>query len=164
MPTPNNATKNLYRSIYLLYVALFLGQILMGFVIIFLITRPDHALKDGSDYPTLGLLIILLAGGAAWWINSMRREQIFKLRFANLLEKMQHYRTSILIRSAITEAANLFCLVIALLESSLTPLLFFCLGLGVFLFFRPKSQEFIANYGLDGEEQQQIQGYLKNRS
>ena len=61
------------------------------------------------------------------------------------------------------EAGNLFCLILALLEGSLSPILFFCLGLGLFLYFRPQLAELAQVYRLGEQERQQLEQFLKNR-
>ena len=157
------ASKALFRSTYLIYVALLLGQIFFCFVTIFLITQPDRVLKEGSDYPFLALLVIFLAAGAAWFVNRLREQQARGIE-ANHDGKVLHYRTTVIMRSAMLEAGNLFCLILALLEGTLTPILFFCLGLGLFLYFRPKVAELVQVYDMTEQERQLLERQLKNRS
>ena len=150
-----------FRSTILLYIALFLGQIIICFFIMFSITKPDqHTLNEGSEYPFLALLVIFLAAGAAWYMNQLRTKTIKSLQ-ANFNGKLMHYHTSVLLRSAMVEAGNLFCLILALLENSLAPMLFFCVGLAVFLYFRPKSTEIIRLYQLNETEQKLLIKQLK---
>ncbi|MEM1216293.1 MAG: hypothetical protein AAGJ82_11440 [Bacteroidota bacterium] len=156
-PSPTSA-QGLYRSTFLLYIALLLGQIVFCFVVVFLITQPDRGLKEGSAYPFLGALIVCLAFGGAWWMNRLRQASIKRLR-ANFPGKILHYRTSVIVRVAMLEAGNLFCLVIALLEGTLFPLLFFCVGLAFFLYFRPNKDEVTRWYQLKDEEARQL--YLR---
>lgn len=158
----NSSPKPLFRSTFLLYIALLLGQIVFSLFTLFLITQPDRSLKEGSDYPFLGILVVFLAAGAALLINKLRRDQLSKLRF-NYEGKLLHYRTTTIMRAAVVEAGNLFCLTLALLEGSLTPMLHFCVGLVVFLYFRPQLSELVSLYGMSEEERQQLERQLKNR-
>jgi hypothetical protein len=152
-----------FRSAFLLYVALLLGQILFCFVILFLITQPDRApLSEDSAYPYLGLTIVFLAAGTAWFLNKLRLDSLPKLQ-ANFGGKIMHYRTSVILRSAVLESGNLFCLVLALLEGSLTPVLHFCLGLGVFLYFRPSIEEMAQHYQLTAAEEESLRQDLRWR-
>lgn len=160
--TTNNTSKDLFRSTFILYVVLLLGQILFCLLTVFLITQPDRPLKEGSDYPFLAILIVFLAAGAAWFVNKMRKDQAMTLE-ANHESKLMHYRTTVIFRSAIVEAGNFFCLILALLEASLTPILFFCLGLAVFLYFRPQLKELVEWYKLSEEERFKLEQQLKNR-
>lgn len=159
----NHQSKSLFRSTYLIYVALLIGQIVFCFIAIFLITQPDRMPKEGSDYPFLALLVLFLAGGAAWFVNNLRRQQAQQIT-ANFDGKLLHYRTSVIMRSAMMEAGNLFCLILAMLEGSLSPILFFCLGLGLFLYFRPQLAEVAQVYQMTEQERQELEQYLKNRS
>lgn len=163
MLPPSPTHKGSLRAIFLLYISLLLGQVLFSLVILFLITQPDRVLKDGSDYPFLAALVVFLAGGAAWFINRLRSQQLPHLR-ANLEGILLHYRTTVVMRSAMVEAGNLFCLVLAFLEGSLAPIVFFCLGLGVFLLFRPRLDELFGLYPLNEGERRQLEQALKNRS
>lgn len=158
----NHSSKALFRSTYLIYVALLIGQIFFCFITVFLITQPDRLQKEGSDYPFLALLVLFLAGGAAWFVNNLRRQQAQQIS-ANFDGKLLHYRTTVIMRSAMVEAGNLFCLILAMLEGSLSPILFFCLGLGLFLYFRPQVAEVSEVYGMSGQEQQTLKQFLQNK-
>lgn len=158
----NRTSRTLFRSTFLIYVSLLLGQIAFSMFTVFLITQPDRTLKEGSDYPFLGILIVFLAAGAAWYVNKLRYQQLPKLRF-NHDGKLLHYRTTVIMRSAMVEAGNLFCLILALLEGSLTPILYFCLGLVAFLYFRPQLSELVREYGMNEEERQRLEQQLKNK-
>ncbi|MEL6970569.1 MAG: hypothetical protein AAFO02_10390 [Bacteroidota bacterium] len=119
--------------------------------------------EDGSDYPFLALLIIFLAAGAAWFVNRLREQQAQTIE-ANHDGKVLHYRTTVIMRNAMLEAGNLFCLILALLEGTMAPILFFCLGLGVFLYFRPKVAELVSIYSMTEQERQRLEQQLKNRA
>ncbi len=153
--------KGQFRSTFLLYIALLLGQIVFCFFVVFMVTQPDRPiLKEGSDYPFLALLVIFLAAGAAWYMNQLRIKSIVSLE-ANFEGKLLHYRTTVLLRSAMVEAGNLFCLILALLENSLTPLLYFCIGILSFMYFKPNAKEVTELYKLNKEEEQKLIRQLK---
>ncbi|RME97065.1 MAG: hypothetical protein D6772_10935 [Bacteroidetes bacterium] len=152
-----------FRSTFLLYVALLLGQIIFCFIVLFLLTQPDQGpLTADSSYPYLGLIAVVAAGGIAWFLNHLRLSSLPKLQ-ANFGGKIMHYRNSVILRSAVLESANLFCLVLALLEGSTTPILHFCLGVAVFLYFRPSVEEMAANYQLSIAEQESLRQELRWR-
>lgn len=146
----------------MIYIALLLGQIIFSLFTVFWITQPGQPfLNEGSNYPFLGLLVVFLAAGAAYYVNQLRLKSINLLQ-ANLAGKTLHYRTSVLMRSAMVEAGNLCCLVLAILEHSLAPLLYFCMGLLVFLYFKPSLNEISSLYQLTQQEQNHIQRQLKS--
>lgn len=159
---PSSSPQGSFRTIFLLYISLLLGQVLFAMIFLFLLTQPDRVLKEGSDYPFLPLLVVFLAGGAAWFVNRLRSQQLPNMR-ANLEGILLHYRTTVIMRSAMVEAGNLFCLVMAFLEGSLSPMLYFCLGLAVFLYFRPRVDEIATQYGLGDNERRQLEKLLKQR-
>lgn len=154
----------LFRSTFLLYIALVLMQIIICFFVVFLLTQPDRPLdQEGSEYPYLAMLIVFLSGGAGWLLNKMRTDAIPKLR-ANFKGKLLHYRTTVIMRAAVVEAGNFFCIILALFERSLTPLLFFILGMLVFLYFRPRLDEITQLYPFTEEERQELARQLKKRT
>jgi hypothetical protein len=150
-----------FRSTFLLYIALLLGQLIFCFVILFLLTQPDRSPNpEDPAYPFLGLTIVFICAGVAWFLNKLRLDSLPRLQ-ANFGGKIMHYRTSVILRSAVLESGNLFCLVLALLEGSLTPVLHFCLGLGVFLYFRPSVTEMVENYHLSETEAEALRQDLR---
>lgn len=154
----------LFRSTILLYLALVLMQIIICLFVVFLLTQPDRPLnQEGSDYPYLALLVVFLSGGAGWFLNKLRADAIPKLR-ANFKGKVLHYRTTVIMRSAVVEAGNFFCILLALFERSLTPLLFFAIGMLVFLYFRPRLEEVTQLYQLTETEHQELARQMKKRS
>ncbi|MCB0637969.1 MAG: hypothetical protein KDC54_15175, partial [Lewinella sp.] len=82
---------------------------------------------------------------------------------ANAQGKVLHYRTSVILRSAVLEAGNLFCLMLALLERNMNHLLFFALGLLVFFYFRPRINEITDLYQLTSGERQELTQALKKK-
>jgi len=154
---------SLFKSTVLLYIALLLGQIIFCFVIVFLLTQPDKVVNWSEEmYPYVGLAIVGASGATAWYLNKLRLESLPKLE-ANMQGKVLHYRTSVILRCAVVEWGNLFCLVVALLTQSMMPILYFCLGLGVFLYFRPSLGEFSSLYNITSAEYQELERTLKQR-
>lgn len=151
-----------YRQVILLYMALLLGQIFFCLVVVFLNTQPDDDPYRTLAYPYLPPLILLLTTGAAWYLNNLRQQQGQQL-VANYTQKLAHYRTTVIMRSAALEAGNLFCLTLALLEQSLFPLLYFCLGLVVFLYFRPGLNDVLRSYSFSAQEIDQLQRDLRGK-
>jgi hypothetical protein len=92
-------------------------------------------------------MAILGAAGAAYFLNRQRRVQGVNLE--TLDEKAQHYRFSVIVRSAILEGANLLAIIAAMMDLNMTYLLYFIVGLLAFLFFRPSINEFCKAYDVE---------------
>lgn len=145
-------TKELFRQINILYFALLAGQILFCTVVVFAILDPETRQTGWPEAP-FGLLVpVLLAGiiPLVFFINNRQLQQAPAQE--NLSAKIGHYRTLVILRSALIEGANLFCLVVLLLENNSTFLIFFGAGLLLFLYFRPSVNEFLQHYQLSGAE------------
>lgn len=146
-----------YRTTLLIYIALLLGQIVFCLFTVFLITQPDSPLaSDKIQYPYAGILVVFLATGAAWYVNQLRIKSVAVLH-ANFAGKLLHYQTTVIFRSAMVQAGNLFCLVLVILENSLSPLVYFCIGLMAYLYFKPNSEELVNVYKLNNAEKREVE-------
>lgn len=145
-----------FRTTLLLFIALFLGQLIFALVATYLATgqfmEPTPILSFRFIVP--GLLI-----GAATIVlilNAQNRQQA--QHFENLEAKLQHYRQRLIIRLAILEGANLVAIVAALLTGHLNYLLLFLIGLGLFIYYRPRADEFRRDYDLTAQEEALFSG------
>ena len=73
-----------------------------------------------------------------------------------LFEKIQHYKSSIILRSALLEGANLICIIFFFLENNYFFLLLFLIGMGAFLLVRPSEDNFKEKYRLTEEERMEF--------
>jgi hypothetical protein len=103
----------------------------------------------------------LIAGGLligcqvlARYIYYMRKNGISDLK--DLKEKVGHYRSSVIARSALMEGANLIALIFFFLEGNTLFLLIFAIGLAGFLLFRPSLHEFETDYPVNTEDQRAL--------
>lgn len=148
-----------YRSTTVLFYALLAGQIFFCLVVVYLVM--DYGPRPEADAvaisPLYALLAVVTTAAGAYYMNQLRTRQAAQLRI-NLDAKLLHYRTTVILRSAIMEAGNFLALTMALLLMNMQPLLFFALGLLIFLYFRPREDEVIRTYRLTNEEQRQLRG------
>ncbi len=146
------------RSTFQLYYALLAGQILFCLVTLYLIYQNENVSNrfELDTNSAAGLLIVISAGIIAFFMNNLRRQQAGTLR-TSLQSRMMHYRTTVILRSAIMEAGNLFALILALIGFNLFPILYFLVGLLLFFFFRPSRSEFAQLYSLTGPERLEIE-------
>lgn len=148
--------KELFYQINILYYALLAGQILFCIIILFALLDPETRQSGWPEAP-FGLIVpILLASiiPIVFFINNRQLSQATDQK--DLPAKAAHYRTLVLLRSALIEGANLFCLVALLLENNSTFLIFFGAGLLLFLYFRPSVNEFLQHYQLSGAEKKEF--------
>lgn len=146
----------LFRQTNILYYALLLGQILFCLVAVFAL---DSAQPRQSGWPgePFGMIVpIMMVGlfGVAFLLNNKRLA--IGAGEPDLDAKVAHYRTTVIIRSALVEGANLLSVVCFLLENNTTFLIFFACGMLVFLYFRPSVNEFMQHYGLSAAEQAEM--------
>ena len=71
--------------------------------------------------------------------------------------KLTHYKVSVLLRSAIIEGVNLVAAIAALVSGNINLLLYFAVGMLLFLFYRPSRDNFSQRYNVSAGEIAQIQ-------
>lgn len=148
---------NLFRSIQMIYYGLLGGQILFCLVTLFLIYQKSGAMDrlQFDYYGKIAAFLMITTINGAVIINRLRKKQAAQLE-NGLAVKLTHYRTSVILRSAMLEAGNLFALTVAVISLNVLPVAFFLVGLLCFFFLRPSRDEFSKDYELNLEEQQEF--------
>lgn len=147
-----------FRNTSLIFYALLSGQLLFGAVVYYLLsTTPGREFGDAVDrLPPLTPYLILAASAlSAHFLNRLRRNQGAGLT-GPLGSKVLHYRTTVLLRSAVLEAGNILILTFILLTFASSYWLAFALGIGLFFLARPSREEFLSIYPLTSEEARMI--------
>ena len=149
-----------FKQIVLIYAALMVGQIIFCMAIILVVTSTaDPTPKEmllGDFFPPL----YHFAGiGLAYLLNRTRR--LVGMELEGLANKVEHYRTTVIVRSALLEMPNLLSIILTFITGNLNYLLWFCIGLLVFLYFRPSAEQFIRDYALSGKEERELRQVLK---
>lgn len=143
-----------FRNTSLIFYALLLGQLLFGAVVYYLLaTTPGREFGDAVDLlPPLSPYLVLAAVALpAHFLNRLRRNQGASLT-GPLGSKILHYRTTVLLRSAVLEAGNILILTFILLTFASSYWFAFAIGIGLFLLARPSREEFLSIYPLTTEE------------
>lgn len=146
----------LFQQTRILYFALLAGQLLFFIMVVFVLNTPD-VFESGWPEPPFGIIVPLVtigAIGAAFLVNKKRLNE--GAAAGDLEQKMAHYRSTVIVRSALLEGANILSIVLALIQPSTMFLAFFGLGIVIFLYFRPSVDEFSQYYGLSAAEQSEL--------
>ena len=126
------------QPLQIIFLALLGGQLLFAGVVYYLLQGATPA-PDKQFFGYFVPLFLLLCGGLAFWINNRRLEQMQQLPDA--ATRTEFYRSTVILRLALVEGANLFAIIAALVAENKGLLLNFLIGLLVFLYFRPKKEE-----------------------
>ncbi len=122
----------------MIFLALLGGQLLFAGVVYYLLQGATPA----PDYGFFGYFVpafLLLCAGLAFWINNRRLEQLSQLK--DNTARTEFYRSTVILRLALIEGANLFAIIASLVAENKGLLLNFVVGLLVFLYFRPRNEE-----------------------
>ncbi|MBK8703327.1 MAG: hypothetical protein IPN33_06685 [Saprospiraceae bacterium] len=149
--------QTIFKRLNNMYLVLLVGQALFCLTVVFLqIGEPETrvvlaAYKEGPDtYERLLLMLGLPLMGAAWLLSRKRAQEGAMME--GLQAKLAHYRQTVTLRITLIEIVNVMALVIALLAGDMSYLLYFAVGLFVFLMFRPSTGGFIRHYELSPQE------------
>jgi hypothetical protein len=147
-----------FRKAALLFYALLIGQLVFGAVVYYLLaTTVGREYEDFTELLPSYTPYLVVAGTAflALFLNQLRRNQGRGLT-SQVGSKILHYRTTVLLRSAILEAGNILVLTFILLTFERDFWLAFALGIALFLLARPRRAEFLTIYELTAAEEKMI--------
>jgi len=144
-------------KLHTVFLALAIGQILFCMVTVYMVLGEGFR---GVDFSRGGLLfppavILLVAAGTAYALNRLLIKRGKRLKY--LVTKLQQYAISGIVRLAIVEGGNILILLLALLSGNLNLLIYFAVGMLVFLYFKPGLHDFASSFDLSEEEKAQLQ-------
>jgi hypothetical protein len=150
--------KAFFQQLRILYFALLAGQLGFLFVIFMLKGQPSRMglLTLDNPLPLLSVGLMFVAVLVAYGLNE-KRKALGAQSGGNLAEKAEHYRSVIIFRCALTEAANMVALVLAFLNGDGIFFLVFAAGVVAFLYFRPDVREFLRDYNLKPAEYREVE-------
>lgn len=136
------------RSTFLIFYVLLFLQLAYGLLTWYLLFRGGGDLRrlGGSEVIYLPAGLIALSAAAAWFIDRSRARQAQRYYMTEAIG-FTRYRTTVLLRLSLVQAANLMALTLALSAQRLEALALLAPGLLVFMFFRPTVEQFKARYG-----------------
>jgi hypothetical protein len=156
--TNRSAMNSFFKQLSTLFYALVAGQLLFCAVAVLLRYQGVAALDEASmENTTLTMVTPFLALGAftaGWFVHRMRSAQGMQLK--SIGEKVQHYRTTVLLRSAMIEGGNIMLLVAYLLSGRPIHLGWFAAGMLLFIYFRPSPENLVRDYQLPFDEANQL--------
>lgn len=130
--------KSFFQQLRLIFLALLGGQLLFCGVVYFLLQEASPA-PGFDNFQFFIPAFLLVCTGLAFWINNRRLEQGRELK--DPVARAENYRSTVILRLALIEGANLFAIIAALISENSSLLLNFAVGLLVFIWFRPREEE-----------------------
>lgn len=143
-----------YRQTSLIYRALFVGQLLFALVVFWMVTSKAAALAENYrsyTFDRLPMMVALIGIAGAMLMNKLRSSQGAAIE--DVPQILQHYHTTVMLRSAILEGCNLIVLTLALINGNLFFMLYFGIGMAAFLYFRPTVENLAKDYGLTPQQE-----------
>lgn len=157
MTSKKKPTQNDFKTNYKLYYALIAGQVLIAFIFSYLLIGSEITFSWEMNSPFYLIAPILMLGCIT--VSSIlfaKRMEEAKTIKGGLYSKLEHYRSTIILRSGLLEGANLICIIFYYLEQNYFFLLLFFTGFSVFLLVRPSEELFKEKYKLTEEERMEF--------
>lgn len=145
-----------FRSNNILYYSLVAGQFLIACVLLFLMK--DDEIKFSWEIDNILHIIGPILMMSCFTIGTfLYNKKLGEGKLLNgFVEKLEHYRATIILRSALLEGANLICIIFFFLDQNYFFLLLFLMGFVAFLLVRPSVDTFKENYKLNEEERMEL--------
>ncbi len=161
MATERISSNNEFKGIYILYYALLAGQVLIALIMSFLIIDAEKIFswEMSNPFHLIAPILMLSCISMSSLLFTKRMEEAKSIK--SLYKKLEHYRSSIILRSALLEGANLICIIFYFLEFNYLFLLLFFIGLAALLLIRPSEEMFKEKYRLTEEERMEFRKMVK---
>lgn len=150
-------SKEFFKSLLIIYVAIILSQVLFG-IVAYLIAANGIVKNPNTELNSVFKFIVLVLAFAGYIIG----DRIFKNRMksakekSELSEKMILYRSSQVMRYILLEGPSFFAIIIFLITGSIKNLIFSGLIIFIFLTMYPSGKNAIKDLELGPEEQEKI--------
>lgn len=144
------------KQISVIYLAL-LGAQTIAFLVVYSFWSRNILTSENDLFPFYFAVPGLTLAGivTAQLINRQRMIQAGKLNFS-LKQKIEHYKTTVLVRSAILEGVNVFAVIAAFVSGNIGFLIYFIIGFLLFLYYWPTQGKFEDAYQITGSESAQL--------
>lgn len=161
MTTERISSTNEFKGIRIIYYALAAGQIIMALIVSYLMIDGEKVFSWEMSNPFYLIAPILMLSSISMssLLFTKRMEEAKSIK--GFVEKIEHYRSAIILRSALLEGINLICIIFYFLEVNYFFLLLFFIGLGAFLLIRPSEDMFKEKYRLTEEERMAFRKMVK---
>lgn len=145
-------SKEYLRGLQVIYLALLLGTVSLALVSLFV--QSDISGETDRSFNDLLLIVTTILSFAAVLASNIvfRQKLNTCLTLPGLYEKLTAYRSAIVVRLALVEAASYFLIVAYLLTGNLVLMALLVLILLVFLIYRPTKEKLITDLELSAKE------------
>ncbi len=161
---PQNPQEHL-QQMNILHIALLAGQVMMVLFLFFAMGRLPNAEEAPDAMTSLGgidskVLVVCLVFAvlvfASFLIFNKRKAEGIRLK-GTLMEKLNHYRQSFVLRAALIEMPTLIVVVFYFfIEDHIVLIPLFIIGIAVFFMIRPTADRISQDYQLSGSEQSSL--------
>jgi hypothetical protein len=165
-PTPQSPKEHL-QQMNILYMALLGGQLIIVTLLYFLQEGPVNEdesamLTSGGIDPIvlIGCMLFIASVSASFFMYNKKKVEGAQLS-GTLMEKLDHYRVSFIMRAALLEGPNLTMIVLYFfVNQHIIFMAMLAIGLTLFSIIRPTVDRIAQDYDLSGSEQNELRNSM----
>lgn len=143
------------RATQLTFFLLLLGQLIFAGVIYFLMAgNKSSAVAAAPIFYVLPIVLLLFMITLSWISNQYMKRGIKKEH--HIAQKLRHYQQRVLLRLVFIETGVFAAGVFAMISKNPNLYLLMLIGIAVFAYFRPGTEEFVQDYHITAQEMNQL--------
>ncbi len=153
METIQQTSKDYFKTLAILHLALVSGTLLFGIIsyLLFVIDKSSNEFTEISGYFLFLVPIVFIAGLlASYLVYKNKLSSLIEIN--NLNEKLAYYRGAFLVRLAILEGTAFFAIVSVMLTNNIIFLLFAGLIIIIMIYYKPTRKSIIIDMQLNQQE------------
>lgn len=151
METPKLSTSDFIRSLSILHLAMMIGQLLFSFIVLFLIFQNDlvEVIISDSIFRFIVPVLIFIGISSGFFLY---KTKLKNLVYIPLSDKLQRYRTAVIIRDSLFEAPSLVAIIVTFLTGNYFYLIYTIVIIVLFLYLIPTKEKIIFSLSLSQDE------------
>lgn len=159
MPRITDSPERFFRTLGVLYVGMFWGNVLFFFIAYYWVRLEGGGLNLPTQYRRITVLTAALAVGVIVMLATLiyQRTKATGAREKNLMRKRQRYQVGSILYASMLNGAALFLLVVFMMDGSNWYLGLYAAVLGLYLLRRPSKSGFVRDMGLSREQLHQLE-------
>lgn len=152
-------TGRFFRTLNVLYVGMFLGNVFFFFIAYYLVHVQHYASGFDENLNQLTIYAVAISVGAIAMVATLLYQRFIAAgtKLKQLMQKRQRYQVATILYASMLNGAALFTLVVFLMVGNDWHLIFYAIVMGLYLLRRPSKEGFIRDMALTREQMQRLE-------
>ncbi len=158
METKSQSSKDFFRALQIIHIALIVGQVFFGLIIVFLVSSGELDIELQELKMIFFIIVpIFVIGGYLGGKILFKKSMESAKQKPGLDEKLADYRSACIVRYALLEGPSMLAIIAYMLTAELSFIIIAAFIIAIFLTLRPSVDRAIIDLELNYDEVQKIQ-------